>query len=124
MKWSRFHGISPAIVLLWVMVLAGQAHAACDTKDRIKHEDAECLTAEWDNDIGVWSIVDVAAKNECSDLGTVVAKVDRKACPDYTWHLTGSDTMERNGTWCDVRHVYCCSDLSDLCNRSDLSNDD
>ena len=58
-------------------------------------------------------------RNMCPDLGVVVAKVDVRHDMDRTRHL--HDGIERTGyTEGRIRWIYCCSDLSVACNRSDL----
>ena len=58
-------------------------------------------------------------RNLCPGYGKVVAKVDIRGESDRTPHLT--DGAERQGqSQRTIRSISCCSDLGDLCNRSDV----
>ena len=70
----------------------GPATAACEKGKRIRHNDAECLTASWTNK--TWpSLSRVTVRTECSGYGTVVAKIDVKNAADRTWR------RRENGKW-------------------------
>ena len=98
------------------IILAGGAQAACEWSDRIAMDDAECLSGGWQNQ--AWPNKDTAwVKNECSALGTVVAKIDRKDARDWTLRLKNDFTVTMSGNAGNVRGIYCCSDLSDLCSK-------
>ena len=59
----------------------------------------------------------------CPSLGRVVAKVDLAEEMDRTLYLDNG--AKRTGqTKFRIRWIYCCSDLSTLCNRSDLERAD
>ncbi|TGH20616.1 MAG: hypothetical protein ERJ68_06605 [Aphanocapsa feldmannii 277cI] len=125
MTWNSTHAIPVAVVLALTAAFAGQAHAgSCEGGQRIDHKEADCLDADWDNDIDFWSTSKVEATNKCPSYGTVVAKVDIKAATDYTLYLKdGTKKTKKSGAF-NIRNVYCCADLSDLCNKSDIINDD
>ena len=124
MKWNAAHAVSAAFAIALTAALTGQAYAgSCERGQRIDHNDAGCLRAEWDNNTNLWSEGKVEAQSKCSDYGTVVVKVDRKAATDYTWHLTNNRTRHKSTGAIDVRGVYCCSDLSDLCDKSEVDDD-
>ena len=112
------YGLAAAMLSL---LFSGVAQAACEWSDRIDKDEAECLSGEWTN--RTWPDKDTASvKNECSELGTVVAKVDRKDAKDWTKWLEGDGEVNMSGADGNVRGIYCCSDLSDLCNKSDIVN--
>lgn len=117
MKRHIAHAIYTVAALALTTVLAGQAHAACGNSQRIDHNDADCLEADWS---GTHS----QAKNTCSEYGTVVAKVDLRVCVDDTYTLTDGELHKRSHDYCRVRKVTCCKDLSDLCNKADLVSDE
>ena len=123
MKWNAAHAVSAVFALVVVAVLADQAHASCGSSQRIDHDDANCLDAGWDNSTNWLSHGKVWARNECPDHGTVVAKVDIKSGKDKTWYLHDGDKKSSGTNVLNTRNVYCCSDLSDLCDTSDLSED-
>ena len=114
------HSIPGLLALAASMVVAsfGEAVADCGTSDRVRHGDSECLTAWWDNNS--WpSKTDLNARNECPDWGKVVVKWDLKNASDRTWHLNNGN-VRRAQSSANVRWAYCCSDISDLCNKSDV----
>ena len=120
---SKPYWLSAVLVLLFAAGSAGPAHAKCGISSRISHKDSDCLTAKWDNAANWLSINKYQVKNECSDLGTVFAKLDVKNWQDLTEELS-DDQWEKGSTdLLNIRHIYCCSDLSDLCNRSDIEDD-
>ena len=123
MKWHAAYAVSAVVALALAAALAGQAHAACGIGQRIDHDNADCLRAEWDNSINWLSHGEVKAQNQCSNLGTVVVKVDLVNATDYTWHLDHGNEKKRNTRFFNVEGVHCCKDLSDLCNRSDVDDD-
>ena len=116
MKRHIAHAICTVAALALATLLAGQAHAACGNSQRIDHNDADCLEA-------VWGGSDSRVRNTCSEYGTVVAKVDLIWCVDTEYTLTDGHVHAR-GHGCLVRKVTCCKDLSDLCNKADLVNDE
>ena len=123
MKGNAVGAVSAAVA--WLPLLAGQVHAgSCEGSNRVRHKDAQCLHAKWDNDTNWLSHGKVEARNECPEYGTVVAKVDIKNFRDETWHLDDGETKKHNTQIYNVRHVYCCKDLSDICNKSDRLNED
>ena len=121
MKWNTAQAVSAGFALALAALLAGQAHASCGEGKRIKHDDAGCLDAKWDNNMNFWSEGRVQARNKCSSLGKLVVKVDIKAGSDYTWHLSNGETRRKDTGGYDVRQVYCCTDLSDLCDKSEIN---
>ncbi len=119
MKWNTAHAISAVFALALAAALAGQAHAACGSGQRMSHQDAECLrTATRTVENGKT----VEVQNLCPSFGDVVAWIDREIETDLTLYLTGENTVKRSVI--EVNGVYCCKDLSDLCNTSDIVNDE
>ena len=109
-------------LLMLAATFTGEVHASCGVRDRIKHEDSDCLTAKWDNHYnwlnhGRWKI-----KSECSNYGKVVAKIDIKHTWDEEITLSNSEWQSGDTDLYNVRYIYCCADLSDLCNRSDIES--
>ena len=123
MKWNAAHAVSAVFVLALTMALARQAHAACGNSQRIDFREAECLEANWNNNRDFWSNGKVEATNLCATYGTVVAKIDIKAGSDKTWYLTDGETRSSSTGGYDTRNVWCCSDLSDFCDRPELNDD-
>ena len=115
--FSRY--LFAALVLSFMC--SGLAQAACEWNDRINMDDAECLDGGWNNQ--TWPKKDTAwVQNQCPEFGTVVAKIDRKDAADWTPRLEDGSRVERYGTAGNIRGIHCCSDLSDLCNKSDIIN--
>ena len=111
-----------ALLAVALLLLPADAEAGqCSRPERVNHRDAECLSASWKNR-GLLKKSPYSVSNQCSEYGKVVAKVDLVSAGDRTLHLT--DSHPRDG---DTRHrirgIYCCSDLSTLCNRSDVESD-
>ena len=103
--------------------LADEADAACGSGNRMDYRDSECLHAWWDNNwwpdhskFGVQSFCFVPTAG-----GKVVAKIDIQRGADRTWHLNHGN-KRRGTTRLAVRNVYCCEDLSDLCEWNDRVN--
>ena len=87
----------------------------------MNHRDAECLSASWKNR-GVLKKSPYHVRNMCPEYGKVVAKVDLKSAMDRTLHL--DDGSQRDGTTIHrIRGISCCSDIGELCNRSDIVTD-
>ena len=121
MKWNATQAVSAVFALALAAALAGQAHAACGGSQRIDHDDVNCLEAGWTNhNFPIKG--DAHARSQCSAYGRVVVKVDRISGSDWTWHLTSSSTREDSGGY-KIREISCCSDLSDLCDTSDMDDD-
>ena len=113
-------GVWAAPVLVF-LVAVHSAHAECGPSQRIALNDAECLSGGFEN--RTWPRKDIAwVKSECSDYGTVVAKVDRKDAPDWTKWLEGDATENMSGSQGNIRAISCCSDIGDLCNKEDVIN--
>ena len=117
--------ISVAILTLF---LVPTAHAACESSKRLHGGFAQCLEAQtWQTSCG-WLCKEhhFKARNRCHDLGKLVAKVDIRNENDVTWTFPIYDTSWKQGVNSGVdpyvRGVYCCTDLSELCNPSDLVN--
>ncbi|MCY4500323.1 MAG: hypothetical protein OXE57_02010 [Alphaproteobacteria bacterium] len=109
--------LAGALLLFPVSAAAG----SCSSENRVDHRNAECLYAWWKNR-GLLKKSPWHVSNQCPELGKVVAKVDLVAARDRTIHLT--DRIPRDGdTRHRIRNVYCCSDLSAACNRSDILSD-
>ena len=121
---STFRTIVPAVALLAVALIllpAITAEASCSTGNRVDHRDAECLSASWKNR-GVLKKSPYHVRNMCPEYGKVVAKVDLKSAMDRTLHL--NDGSQRDGTTIHrIRGISCCSDIGELCNRSDVVTD-
>ena len=114
-----FGGLVAFVLLL---SLGGEAFASCGSSQRIWHNNdaAECLIADWDNN--PWpDTTTFWAASRCGLFGNVVAKIDIRNASDKTWTLSGSS--RRNGQSDNtIRGIYCCKDLSVLCQRSDVVN--
>ncbi len=109
------------VVVLMVLAAAGSAAGDCEKSRRISRDNAECLSGQWKN--RSWPKKStVKAVNECPEWGKVVAKIDIKDAADFTWHLADGSERSKKGFF-RVRDVTCCSDLSDLCNRTDAVTD-
>ena len=120
MKWNAAHAVSAVLALALVVALAGQAHAACGKSKRINHTQADCLEADWSNkDFPVKG--KAHARNLCSEHGKIVVKIDRQVGNDWTWYLADGDKRSDSGAY-SIREISCCSDLSDLCNESELND--
>ena len=114
--------IAVLAVALTLLLSADAAMAACSKGNRVDHRDAECLSANWDNR-GVLRKSPYHVRNMCPDYGTVVAKVDLRSAMDRTLHLDDGDWRD-GSTIHSIRGISCCSDSGDLCNRSDVLNDE
>jgi len=103
-----------------IMVVAGAAYASCSSSNRLTFHHSECLHGWWDNnDWPKKSTFGARMEEHCDGWGKVVAKVDLASCSDKTWHFTSANTR-RGSEACRVRGIYCCTDISDLCNKSDV----
>ena len=119
-------GRAMRLVLMSVVSLAvslvsvGEVDASCGSSQRLKHSSSECLAARYNN-TGNWinPNSEFYANNACPRYGKVVAKIDIKHGTDYTWHLT-SGGLRSGFDNKHVRQIWCCKDLSDLCNKSDV----
>ena len=109
---------------LLLLIPPEQAHAACERAKRVIFESADCLVGRRWQTKGFLNTRDhVQVKSLCPEWGKVVVKVDVRHGTDSTWTL--SDGHWKNGSWLfprTVKAVSCCSDLSDLCSRSDVLN--
>ena len=121
MSTSMRIGVVALLAAFAAIVLPAEPRASCTSGDRIWHGDADCLKASWRNK--KWPKKNrYDAQNLCSEHGTVVAKVDIEHHSDETWTL--ADGNKKSGgvhNDYDVRGIYCCSDSSDLCNKSDIT---
>ena len=106
-----------------LLLLPENAEASqCSRGERVDHRNAECLSASWKNR-GLFKKSPYQVSNQCSEYGKVVAKVDLASASDRTLHLI--DDLPRDGdTRHRIRSISCCSDISDLCNRSDVVTDE
>ena len=106
-----------------LLLLPENAEASqCSRAERVDHRNAECLSASWKNR-GLLKKSPYHVSNQCSEYGKVVAKVDLASASDRTIHLI--DDIPRDGdTRHRIRSISCCSDISDLCNRSDVVTDE
>lgn len=120
----RFKPLLAAALAVPVLVLlATTVEAACGVRDRVSHRDSECLQAWWDNKNNKYEYNTYHVRNMCSELGRVVAKVDLREARDRTPYLDNSQ-WRIGYTDNRIDWIYCCSDLSTLCNRSDLDRRD
>ncbi len=112
------------VVALAVAVLPTQSQASCTGSDRLSGDDADCMAASFRNKS--WPNNNAFdARNLCHQIGKIVVKVDIKGLNDKTWHISGSSTYRNTSPNANtVRGIYCCKDLSDLCNKADLLTDD
>ena len=114
-----------AVALLaaaFMLLPATTAEASCSTGNRVDHRDAECLSAWWKNR-GLLKKSPYHVRNMCPEYGKVVAKVDLRSAGDRTLHL--NDGLPRDGdTRHRIRDISCCSDIGELCNRSDIVTDE
>ena len=121
MSTSMRIGVVALLAAFAAIVLPAEPRASCTGGDRIWHGDADCLKASWRNK--KWPKKNrYDAQSLCSEHGTVVAKVDIEHHKDETWTLITS-IKETGGVHndYDVKGIYCCADLSDLCNKSDIT---
>ena len=115
-------GLAIAVIAVAFMLLpAGAAEASCGKGNRVDHRDAECLSASWNNR-GVLRKSPYHVRNMCPEYGSVVAKVDLESAMDRTLRLDDGEWRD-GSTIHRVRGISCCSDTSDLCNRSDVLTD-
>ena len=113
-----FRTVIAALAVMFLTAAASDTWAACGSGDRMSHRDSFCLQTSWDNNS--WPhTTSYEMRNICSSWGKVVAKVDRKNDSDLTLHLVNDSTRTGSG-WYKIRWIYCCEDISDLCNRSDM----
>ena len=113
--------IAVLAVALTLLLSAGTAEASCGKGNRVDHSDAECLSASWNNR-GLLRKSPYHVRNMCPEYGSVVAKVDLKSAMDRTLRL--DDGEERDGSTIHrIRGISCCSDIGELCNRSDVLTD-
>ncbi len=100
-------------VLMFVVALASlavsQAHAACTGSDEIAAGQAQCLTHA--KGVDSWYIA-----TNCSEYGEVAAKVVYSSGTANHTLTSASPRTNLSG----AASVYCCKDLGDLCNRSDV----
>ena len=126
MKWNAAYGVLTAVTLALATLLAVQAHALCGSGQKISYRNADCLDASWDNHVDALSNGQVTATNTCPEYGTVVAKIEltSSSCNEFYWQLITGAEFRQNTQSCDVEEVFCCKDTSDLCNISDIANED
>ena len=92
--------------------------SGCSGKYRIRDTDATCLTASWSSTYDAEIGFAFQAKNECSDLGNIVAHMDRKDTQD--WMACLSYPTSLSSTF-EIRRITCCfEDEEDLCWRSQV----
>ena len=111
--------LAAVLAVTGLVLSAAAVEAACGVRDRVSHEDAQCLSAWWHNTSSVNLDNKYGVRNMCSDLGRVVVKIDIRHDMDRTLHLYNGyeRTAYVEGR---IRGIHCCSDLSVACNRSDL----
>ncbi len=117
--WSFL--VSSLVVVALSVLAVSQAHASCTGGDQISPGNAQCLTA---TKTALNSLTDsYTLTTNCSDYGTVSAKLNyRNAAggPEVQTFSLTSDNTQQTGTVSKVEGMYCCKDLGDLCNRSDV----
>ena len=118
---KRFAAMAALSGLLLLIPLS-ETHADCERGKRLNHSNADCLTAQqWETSRFFSRKSHAKAKNLCPKWGRVIAKVDIKNGTDGTWGLTNGNWREESWRFPKrVREVSCCSDLSDLCSKSDV----
>ncbi len=115
--------VAAALAVPVLVLSAAAVEAACGVRDRVSHRDSECLSASWHNSSTMAVNNTYSVRNMCPELGRVVVKIDLRQDMDRTLHLHNG--YERTGyTEARIRWIYCCSDLSTACNRSDLDRRD
>ena len=119
MTRNKAHALSAVFALALAALLAGQAHAACAIGQRISHQSADCLRVKIKT-AGNGQTVKV--QNLCPDLGYVVARIDRAPQVNLVVYLFNGSTVKQSAT--HVYGVYCCKFMGDLCNVSDIVDDD
>ena len=116
------HPISAAAVLCLCLAVSQTGHASCESNKRVSLSSAGCLSGEYTNNTSNWGLTKSStfwAYNACNGWGTVVAKIDLKLATDKTWYLENA-SQRKGDADTHVRSITCCSDLSDLCNKSDV----
>ena len=114
-----FAAVALAVAVL--ALLAIPAEAACEKSKRVSHRDAECLSAGQGNRAAS-KMNSFHVQNMCPAYGRVVARVDLRDARDRT--LTLDDGARRDdSTIHRIGGIFCCSDSSTLCNRSDVVTD-
>ena len=119
MTRNKAHALSAVFALALAALLAGQAHATCSGSQSISYQSAECLRAKIST---VASGQTVEIQNLCPDYGDVTAKIDKEILADVIVYLKSGTMVEQSAT--QVNGVYCCKDLGDLCDKSDVIDDD
>lgn len=123
---SRFASVAMSVSLVATLLSASIAHASCGETERVSLENAGCLTATWTNPTfgTITSVLggsqsEYTLTNACRDWGKVVAVVKFTDSTTTTQSLTTSLPVQYTSTK-QVDEIECCSDLSDLCNKSDV----
>ncbi len=98
---------------------------ACNGAARLPKDSATCLTASWDNSPPFGAYYGTGTqwelKNECGDIGTVIAHIDMKNSQDEHAHLENSTTRSGGDPVDDTRSITCCLDKGDkLCIRQQV----
>ena len=120
-KSKAINWMSAMFVFLLAVAYAGQVHASCTGSDKLRHGDADCLSASWDNDWNWLGHSRWKVKNNCSSKGKVVAKIDIYDASSETVTLYNGSTTTGMAGDNDIKNIYCCADLGDLCNKSDAT---
>lgn len=133
----RFFGVAAVVGALAAATLAlsmlvanpaladGSAHDSndavdkggrCNGADRLPKDAATCLTASWDNTGNAdWWGGTFRVKNECGDIGKMIAHVDVKDETDLHVHLDNSTAID-SGAQNDINSITCCLNKADkLC---------
>lgn len=121
MRTFRRFPIAVAVALPLCLAASWTSQASCGSSKRISHGSAECLNAGWENRTLSWSRKRSTfwAESKCPGWGKVVAKIDISGGSDNTWTLTNDNRRSGNRNY-HVRNISCCTDLSDLCKKSDV----
>ncbi len=117
-----FRTVIAALSVMFFTAAASEALAACGSSQRMSHRDSRCLEASWDNNYWPHTTT-YEVRSVCDRWGKVVAKIDLKSAADHTLHLNNSDWRRAEGSF-RVRWIYCCKDISDLCNTSEMKTNE
>ena len=128
MKRNAARKISTVVVLAALAVtVAGQAHAVCGPSQRMTHEEADCLRADWNTSSSpsILNPIPVTTQNLCSDIGIVVARINISSGgylgEDYHLEALHDGTPNVNYARSKIKGVYCCEDISQICSKSEIT---
>ncbi len=104
------------------------AQAKCrESSQRIPTSNADCVGSAQVWEGSVWE--GKSGKTEyfawvtggCTDHGDIVVRVDIAGRSDKTWRLTSEVQRKRSKTAHSIRGIYCCTEDSDICDRSEIT---